>query len=326
MGTQWSFLQNRLSLDFTWYKSNTYNQYFSGINLQLARGTKSDFNAGNIQNTGIEASVSYKVFNSKKLTWNTTLNFSHNKNRIIELFDPKIVANVTKESIYTLGSSGSYTALRLDGSFGDLYGRTFKTDNQGRVIVNTTTHLPLFVDSIFANPNPKYIVGWNNNFSFGRFNVNMLIDGKFGGKVLSITQGYLDQMGVSQRSADARNNGNTVTINNAVDEGGHAWSGTVDAQTYYKYIGGKTPAGAAYTYSATAVRMREIAISYQLPFNNKVVKDMRVALIGNNLFFFKKEAPFDPEQVAGVNAGGTGIDAFGLPAYRSYGISLKCTF
>jgi TonB-linked SusC/RagA family outer membrane protein len=326
IGTQWTFLQNRLSLDLTWYKSNTYNQYFSGINLQLANGTKSDFNAGNIQNTGIEASVSYKVFNSKKLTWNTTLNFSHNKNRIIELFDPKIVTNVTKESIYTLGSSGSYTALRLDGSFGDMYGRTFKTDNQGRTIVNSTTHLPLFVDSIFANPNPKYIVGWNNNFTIGRFNVNMLIDGKFGGKVLSITQGYLDQMGVSQRTADARNNGNTVTINNAVDDGGHAWSGTVDAQTYYKYIGGKTPAGAAYTYSATAVRMREISISYQIPFNSKVVKDMRVAVIGNNLFFFKKEAPFDPEQVAGVNAGGAGIDAFGLPAYRSYGVSLRCSF
>ena len=325
IGTQWTFLQNRLSLDLTWYKSNTYNQYFSGIHLQT-QTTKTDFNAGTLQNTGIEASVSYKVFNSKKFTWNTTVNFSHNKNRIVELFDPNIVTGVTKDAIYTLGSSGNYTALQVDGQFGDLYGRTFKTDNQGRVIVNATTHLPIFVDSIFANPNPKYIVGWNNNFSVGRFNINLLIDGKFGGKVLSITQGYLDQMGVSERSADARNNGNTVTINNAVDEGGHAWSGTVDAQTYYKYVGGKTPAGAAYTYSATAVRLREISITYQIPVNSKVVKDLRVAAIGNNLFFFKKDAPFDPEQVAGVNAGGTGIDAFGLPAYRSYGLSLKCTF
>ncbi|NII29769.1 SusC/RagA family TonB-linked outer membrane protein [Pseudoflavitalea sp. X16] len=325
IGTQWAFLHNRLTFDFTWYKSNTSNQYFSGISLLAGVTTKSDINAGNIENTGVEASLSYKVFNTKKFNWVTTVNFSHNKNKIVELFDPAIVS-VNKDTRYTLGSSGGYTMLKQDGSFGDLYGRTFQTDNAGRVIVNATTHLPLFVDSLIGNPNPKAIAGWNNTFTYGRFSLNVLVDGKFGGKVLSITQGYLDQMGTSKTTGDARDNGNTVAISNAVDESGHAWSGTVDAQTYYKYIGGKTPAGAAYTYSATAVRMREISITYRIPVDGKIVKDLRIAAIGNNLFFFKKDAPFDPEQVAGVNAGGVGIDAFGLPAYRSYGLSLKCTF
>ena len=326
VGTQWTFLQNRLSLDLTYYKSNTTNQYFSGISLLVGTSTKADINAGNIRNTGIEASVSYKVINTKKFAWTTTVNLSHNKNKIVELFDPAIVKGVDENTRYTLGKSGNYTMLKQNGTFGDLYGRTFQTDNAGRVIVNATTHLPLFVDSLIGNPNPKLIAGWNNTFSYGRFSLNVLIDGKFGGKVLSITQGYLDQMGTSKTTGDARDNGNTVAISNAVDEAGHAWSGTVDAQTYYKYVGGKTPAGAAYTYSATAVRMREISITYRIPVNGKVVKDLRVAAIGNNLFFFKKDAPFDPEQVAGVNAGGVGIDAFGLPAYRSYGLSLKATF
>lgn len=326
VGTQWTFLQNRLSLDLTYYRSNTTNQYFSGISLLVGTSTKADINAGNIRNTGIEASVSYKAINTKKFTWTTTVNLSHNKNKIVELFDPAIVKGVDENTRYTLGKSGNYTMLKQNGTFGDLYGRTFQTDNAGRVIVNSTTHLPLFVDSLIGNPNPKLIAGWNNTFTYGRFSLNVLVDGKFGGKVLSITQGYLDQMGTSKTTGDARNNGNTVTISNAVDESGHAWSGTVDAQTYYKYIGGKTPAGAAYTYSATAVRMREISITYRIPVDGKIVKDLRIAAIGNNLFFFKKDAPFDPEQVAGVNAGGVGIDAFGLPAYRSYGLSLKCTF
>lgn len=326
VGTQWSFLQSRLSLDLTYYRSNTTNQYFSGISLLVGTSTKSDINAGNIRNTGIEGSLSYKVINTKKVTWTTTLNMSHNKNRIVELFDPAIVKNVDKTTRYTLGASGGYTMLSQGGTFGDLYGRTFQTDAQGRTIVNSTTHLPLFVDSLIGNPNPKLIAGWNNTFTYDRFTIGILIDGKFGGKVLSITQGYLDQLGVSQRTADARNNNNTVTINNAVDETGKAWSGTVDAKTYYQFIGGKTPAGSAYSYSATAIRLREFSISYLIPLNSKVVKDLRVSAIGNNLFFFKKDAPFDPEQVAGVNAGGVGIDAFGLPAYRSFGLSLKCTF
>lgn len=325
IGTQWGFLQNRLTLDVTYYKTNTTNQYFSGLSLQ-GYSTKSDINTGNIENKGIEASVSYKVLNSKKLSWTTTLNFSRNQNKIVQLFDPAVVPGAAKDAKYVLGQSGSYTALMEGIAFGTLFGRTFKTDAQGRTVVDATTHLPEFVDSFFANPNPKFILGWNNTFTFGNFSVGMLIDGKFGGKVLSITEAYLDQFGVSQRTADARNSGGKVKIDNAVDNAGHAWSGDVDAATYYRHIGGKTPAGAAYSYSATAVRMREISIGYQVPLNSKVVKSLRVAAIGNNLFFFKKDAPFDPEQVAGVNAGGVGIDAFGFPAYRSYGISLKCSF
>lgn len=326
IGTQWAFLQNRLSFDFTWYKSNTTNQYFSGISLLVGTSTKSDINAGNIQNTGIEASLSYKVHTTKTFSWTSTLNFSHNKNKIVELFDPAVVKNASENSRYILGKSSNYTQLKQNGSFGDLYGNTFQTDNAGRVIVNATTHLPLLVDSLIGNPNPKFILGWGNYFTIHNFTVNVLIDGKFGGKVLSITQGYLDQMGVSERTGLARDNGNTVRISNAVDDAGHPFDGTVDAKTYYKYVGGKTPAGAAYSYSATAIRLREISVSYRLPLHSKVIKDMKLGIIANNLFFFKKDAPFDPEQVAGVNAGGVGIDAFGFPAYRSFGFSLKCSF
>ncbi len=326
IGTQWAFLQNRLSVDLTWYRSNTTNQYFSGVTLLAGTSTKSDINAGNIRNTGIEASVSYKVYSTSNFSWTSMLNFSHNQNKIITLFDPAVVKDASIASRYALGSSGGYTMLKQNGVFGDLYGRTFQTDNAGRMIVNATTHLPLFTDSLMGNPNPKFIIGWNNTFNVKNFTINFLVDGKFGGKVLSLTEGYLDQMGVSKRSGDARDNGGTVAISNAVDDAGHPWSGSVDAKTYYKHIGGKTPAGAAYTYSATAVRLRELSITYRLPVNHKVFKDIRLGVVGNNLFFFKKDAPFDPEQVAGVNAGGVGIDAFGMPATRSIGMSLKCSF
>lgn len=326
IGTQWNLFNNRLSVDITWYKSNIIHQYFSGVDLLIGTSTKGDINAGNIQNTGIEASASYQVFKNSRFSWTTTANFSRNRNKIVELFDPSVVKGASAASIYKLTSSGEYTAMRLNGTFGDFYGRTFQRDPQGKVIVNSTTHLPVLIDSLFGNPNPKFILGWNNTFSIGNIYIGMLIDGKFGGKVFSVTEGYLDQMGVSERTGEARDNGGTVGISNAVDETGHAWSGTVDAQTYYKHIGGKTPAGSAYTYDATAIRLRELSVSWKLPLNGNAVKDLRIGLIGNNLFFFKREAPFDPEQVAGVNAGGVGIDAFGLPATRSIGVNLKCSF
>lgn len=323
IGTQWNLLDNKLGIDFTWYNTRISNQYFQAISTSF--GVK-DINAGVIKNTGVELSLSYKVIDKKSVTWNTTLNFSRNRNEIVELFDPSLVPSATAKSRFLLLNGGGYSQLVQGGSFGDLYGRTIATDQNGRMVVDNVNHLPVFVDSLFGNANPKFILGWNNSFKVKDFTVNFLIDGKFGGKVLSITEGYLDQMGVSKRTAAARDNGGTVSITNAVDQSGNAWSGTVDAKAYYTSIGGKTPAGSAYAYDATAIRLRELSIGYQLPIKLKGIRNINFSVIGNNLFFFSRKAPFDPEQVAGVNPGGAGIDAFGLPAYRSIGFNLKCSF
>lgn len=325
IGTQWAFIQNKLSLDFTWYNSNITNQYFHAVSALVGNSTTADINAGKIQNTGVEVSLSYKVKETKAFSWTTSLNFSHNKNKIVELFDPKVVKNADVNSRYQLGGSGGYAYLKQGGSFGDMYGRTFQTNN-GSMVVDNTSHLPVMVDSFIANPSPKFIAGWNNTFTVKNFVIGVLIDGKFGGKVLSITEGYMDQLGVSEASGVARDNGGNVALSNTITNTGQKWSGTVDAAAYYKAIGGKTPAGAGYIYDATAIRLREFSISYRLPLQNSTIKTLTLGVIGNNLFFFKKDAPFDPEQVSGINPGGVGIDAFGLPAYRSLGFSLKCSF
>lgn len=324
IGTQWTLLQNRLSVDLTWYQSNTIHQYFSGVTLLIGTSLASDINAGKIQNKGLEATISYKVKDTKSFSWTTTLNYSHNRNKIVELFDPNVVKGASAESRYGVG--GGFTQLKQGGSFGDIYERTFKTNPQGQIIVNKDTHLPVLVDSFICNTNPKFILGWQNTFTIKNLSLNVIIDGKFGGGAMSVTDGYLDQMGVSKRSADARDDGGVVKIKNAVTSDGHDWNGTVDAQTYYKHVGGKTPAGAAYTFDATAIRLRELSLLYKIPVKSKMVKEVKVGLIGSNLFFFKREAPFDPEQVSGVNPGGIGIDVFGLPAYRSMGFNIKFSF
>ncbi len=334
IGTQWNLFQKRLLVDLTWYKSNTINQYFGGVAVAPGLGSSgfADLNGGNIQNKGIEVTVSYKLVNNQSLGWTTTLNFSKNSNKIVTLFNPAItIPNFSSaDRIYRLdgGSGGNDGILREGGSYGDIYGRAFMRDANGRVIVNSGTGLPYLVDEKFlGNPNPVCIAGWKNTFTLQRFTISFLIDGKFGGKVLSFTEGYLDQMGVSERSAEARrNNGGYISIPDAVDERGNAWKGAVTAEAYYKYIGGKTSIGEAYVYDATAVRLRECSIAYQLRLKSKSVKDIRLSLIGNNLFFLKRAAPFDPEMVAGVNPGGVGVDVFGLPVYRSIGFAINCTF
>ncbi|NIG55763.1 SusC/RagA family TonB-linked outer membrane protein [Chitinophaga sp. Cy-1792] len=324
IGTQWSILKNRLSLDVTYYKSNITNQFFTNIAVApgLGAGTTADVNGGNIQNTGMEAALTFNAVKSRNFSWSTTINYSYNKNKVLELFNSSVVANPSPDQKYSL--SGGSGFLVQGGSFGDIYGRGFLRDAAGHIVVGTN-NLPMSADNLYlGNPNPKSIVGWSNTINVHDFSIGILLDGKFGGKVLSTTEALLDQMGVSKRTGDARDNGGKVTIANAVDQTGKAVTAVVDAKDYYQSIGGKSPVSEAYMYDATAVRLREFSISYTLKLD-KLVKQIRFSAIGNNLFFLYNKAPFDPEQVAAVNPGGVGVDVFGLPTYRSYGFSIKAS-
>lgn len=329
IGTEWRFLQNRLYFSFTWYKSNVVNQYFSNITVNpgLGAGTHADVNGGNIQNTGEEISLSYQVLQGRKLSWLSTLNFSQNTNKVLSVYDASITPDPSAD-IPPVGLAGGVTFMAKGYAFGSFFGHAFKRDEAGHIIVQATDGKPYTADNqqtYLGNPNPKFILGWNNSFTFENFNIGFLIDGKFGGKVMSLSEPYLDQKGVSERSAQARDNGGVI-IPGAVDETGHSYTEKIDPQIYYKAIGGSSPINEAYLYDATAVRLRELSLTYAFKLNSNVLRDLRLGLIGSNLFFFTKKAPFDPEQVASVSPGGVGVDVFGFPAYRSIGFSLKCSF
>ncbi|HVI46104.1 MAG TPA: SusC/RagA family TonB-linked outer membrane protein [Chitinophaga sp.] len=318
VGTEWRFLDNRLNFDFTWYKSNVLNQYVE-IDVPLGFLTsKAYLNAGNIQNKGMEISLGYDVIRSRNFSWNTALNYTHNKNTVLELAPG--LSDVYK------GLGGSYYVLRLGGSFGDLWGKTFLRDDAGNMVVDAATGRPQGgSDGYLGNTNPDFMLGWNNTIKIKNLTIGLLVDGRFGGQVISLTQGYLNSFGVSRESADARDAGGINVT--ASKTGGGAWSGKIPAQAYYQGIGDRGGIDEAFVYSATNIRLRELSLSYALPFNLKKVRDIRIGLIGRNLFFIKRDAPYDPElsMSTGTNKA-EGFDVFGLPAVRSYGLSLKCSF
>ena len=324
-GTELRFFNNRLTFDFTYYNSVVSNQLLQSVEISsnLGFGTgRFDVNAGKIQNRGFESSLSYKVFSGEKFGWTTGVNASANKNTIKELFPSRL--QISSDKTFVL-NGGGYNRLKVGGSFGDIYGSVFKRDGQGRIIVDADG-VPLRDENqvqYLGNPNPKFILGFNNSFNIGKLGISFLIDGKFGGKVLGYTQAKNDQFGVSKITADARDKGG-VSISNAVYENGTPYTGLTDAEKYYSKVAGSIDE--PYMYKATAVRLRQASISYTFDVHSKYMENATVSLIGSNLFFFYKDAPFDPEQVSGVNPGGVGIDMFGMPITRSIGLSLKANF
>ncbi|WP_143307897.1 SusC/RagA family TonB-linked outer membrane protein [Chitinophaga vietnamensis] len=321
IGTEWRFLDNRLNFDFTWYNSHTKDQYFD---FRISSGflyPNAFVNAGNVRNTGIEATLGYQVIKQKDLSWTTTFNFTRNKNTIIELA-PQLKGDYI---ITPKGDNVNNYALMLHegSSFGDIYGKAFKRAADGSILVEDNGK-PIPADgalTFLGNPTPKFLLGWNNSFSWKQFSLNFLIDGRFGGKVMSVTQAMLDEYGVSKATADARDNGG-VSINATTVSGGK-FSGKIPADVFYGTVGGRAGITEYYMYDATNIRLRELAIGYTIPLRTSAIKSLKVGLVGRNLFFFTKKAPYDPELSMSTDNGLQGVDVFGLPATRSFGLNLK---
>jgi len=320
LGTDLRFLGDKLSFGFTYYKSNTYNQSLKIVPPAPSGYSFGYVNAGNIQNSGLEFTLGYTAIQTSNFSWNTSINGARNVNKVIDL-DSKDGIN-----LFELTNSNSYRSyLAKGGSFGDIYGQTVQKDAQGRVIL-TSEGLPLLSTgfSKIANPAPKFQLGWSNNFTYKQFSLNLLVDGKFGGHVVSVLQSIIDSYGVSEVTGQARNAGGVAI--NGVSSTGQAVS-TIDAQKWYSSIGGRNAALGEYVYSATVVRLREASLGYTLTMpKTDAVKAIRLSLTGRNLIYFSKKAPYDPELTSSTGNGLGGVDVFNQPAQRNYGVNLNVTF
>jgi len=320
-GTDLRMFNDRLSFNFTWYKSNSYNQFIKYTPASSTGYTVGYLNAGNIQNTGVEVRLGYGLAKGKSFKWNTAFNYSTNKNTVIELNPgaPTALIELTGS-----GPNAYASILAKGGSFGDIYGVKYERSATGQIMVNSSG-APIN-DSKFVkvgNPNPKFQMGWTNSFNYKKFSFDVLVDGKFGGQVMSMTQMMMDSYGTSLASGQGRDNGG-VTVN-AVDPSGKAVT-KVDAQTWYSAIGGRSGIAEAYMYSATVVRLRSASLGYSLPVVNSFVKSVKLSLIGSNLIYFYKKAPYDPEITMSTGNGMSGVDVFNQPTTRRFGAQLNVSF
>ena len=317
-GFDGTFFNNRLDLSLTYYKTNTKNQFFS-VSAPYESGLRNRYvNAGDVQNQGFEASIGWHQQFNDNFSWSTNFNISYNDNKIKELVEGL-------ENGLTVASwSGAKVVLNEGGSYGDLYVRQIKRDENGKPMKNEQGQPILMGDNIdemkyAGNMNAKVNFGWTNTFHYKDFSLSFLIDGKFGGRVLSGTEAALDGWGVSERTGDARNAGKVVV--DGVEFEPEAWYTTVGASNFNSPY-----ATEFYVYKGTNVRLREMSLGYTFRnlFGNG--KNLTAALIARNLFFFYKDAPCDPDVSMGTGNGVQGVDIFNLPSSRSLGLNLKLNF
>lgn len=281
-------------------------------------------NIGEINNKGLELIVDGTPIFTSNFKWKTALNFSKNVNTVVEVNpdNPDL-------TIGTGGSEGYNAFFQAGGSIGDIYTQSFVRDGQGRIVLGangaprkTTTSRDDDALNYRGNLNPTWSLGWTNNLDYNKWSLAFIVNGNFGGKAVSKTEAMLDEAGVSQRSADDRDQGFTAI--NAVAEDGSAVS-QIDPELYYRTIGGRNGIMEPYVYSRTSVRLTQMSLSYNTKMTNLDIP-ITFSLVGQNLLFFYVDAPFDPELAMSTDRNAQSLDNFNVPATRTIGFNINVTF
>lgn len=323
LGTEWRFVNNRFGIELTYYNNETKDQLLTiPAPSTNAEGYQNyAYNGGVIKNNGIEVLLNARIIDNDKFKWDATVNYSKNTNEVSGL--PEELGGTV---ILTQPGVNSYRYSLINGRpFGVIEGINFKKDSQGRILLNADGSFQKTDFEEVGNANPDYMLGLNNSFKWNNFFLNFTIDGRFGGDVMSLTEAVNDQFGVSKTTGDARNAGGVAI--NAVYPDGTAYAGKYPAESYYSQVGGRAGITGEYVYDATNVSLRELALGYTFDIkNSKIFKTANLSLVGRNLFFFYKDAPFDPNISLSTGNGLQGIDVYAAPSTRSVGLNLNVTF
>ncbi len=319
-GIDMRFFNNRLGFDFTYYSLVSKDQFIQVPTTSGEGGFTTEFiNAGEITNKGVELTINATPIRTDDFEWNTNINYSKNNNLIVDI-------GPDDEKVIDLGSSEGYAIkLKEGGKFNDMYTYVFERNDQGQILFSNGKPRKTKEMQLVGNADPTWAMGWNNNFTYKRFNLALFFTGNFGGKTFSQTESMLDGAGVSLRSADARDAGG-VTVNGVDDVSGAAIT-TLDPETWFRAIGDRNGVGEPYVYDRTNVRLSQMALGYDFDMSNvSWVKGATLSFIGNNLLMIYNNAPYDPELAMSTNRNSQGLDNFNLPSTGSYGFNLKLTF
>ncbi|MEG1839477.1 MAG: SusC/RagA family TonB-linked outer membrane protein, partial [Bacteroidaceae bacterium] len=238
-----------------------------------------------------------------------------------------------------IGTSSSMAILyKKGGSYGDLYTTDFARNADGSLklydgVPATSQDNKDSFKKYLGNMNAKTQLGWHNTFTYKGLSLYFLIDGKIGGKVISFTEAYLDRLGLSKRTGEARMLCEADMDHLMFQDSEGDWypgmtlpDGQIaPIQKYYEQIG-TLRSSEDYVYDGTNFRLRELSIGYTFKNLLGAGRNLSFSLIGRNLFFLYKNAPVDPEtSITGQNGLGN-IDIFNMPSARSFGLSASISF
>lgn len=347
IGTQLQFFGNRLGLDATFYHDRSTNEIVS-VSIPGSTGYLSTvLNSGTIQNKGFELQLSGTEVKSENFTWSSFVNFSLNRNKVVQLA-PGL------NEIDFAGFTGATQSYITGQPFNVIYGYGFTKSNGQTVIDDSQGNKGYYLSNtnkpeVIGNPNPKFLMGFGNTFRYKALSLYALVDWRFKGDIWDGTRGALVAYG---RAAETANRGSSTTFNGVyghINSAGqlvhyaadgvtelpgagakNTTSVVLDQDWYQGDGGGFGTINQEFVEDGSFIKLREITLSYDFKSllaknSTSFIKGLSAGIFARNIIIWTPYKGVDPE--TSLNSGGVGgEDYFNNPGAANYGFNVKVKF
>jgi TonB-linked SusC/RagA family outer membrane protein len=348
-GLEAKFLNNRFGIDLTYYHSTSKDQILP-IDISGVTGyATAAMNVGSMRNKGVEIVLTGTIIKNQNFSWETSLNWSANRNVVLELMDG--IDEITYASHGGYTRSGVSMRLIPGEPYGNIFSNYFlryygnRTENP----LKTDKSLPLLIGPngfpivssatdlrILGNSQPDWLGGWSNTFTYKNLSLSTLIDARWGFEKYNRLENFYSSFGLADYTADRRSwrvfegvlaDGTPNTKPVWLDQG-IGPDGVNYGQGYYREY--HRLAGEDFIQDASWIRLRSASLSYQFPkkwLKGNFVRNASVSFTGNNLILITNYFGLDPE--ANSASSGSNVDGFSgftYPTARSFFLTLNLGF
>lgn len=321
--------KNRLGLDITYYDNVSRNQIIN-IPVSSALGYDSKvINAGKINNKGIEVTLNATPIRSNGFEWNSTINWSRNRNKVISLA-PGVNTFQLTNSIATL-------VAREGEPYGQILGYDFVYAADGQKVIKADgTYERAQQLTSMGSVLPKFLFGFQNSFTYKNFNLGFLIDGRVGGKFFSQTYKVGMYAGILDKTATNNIRETGVVLDGVKGTVAYKADGTytvtntspnetkITAQAWARgEYSGPTPQT---IFDASFLKLREITFGYNLPLNGQKVKSLYFGLYGRNLANLYTASKYIDPEMTSSSGNIQGIEGGNIPVPATFGLNVNVKF
>ncbi len=339
-GLELQFFTGRLGLDFTYYRTETKDAI---LNASLTPSTGFQnvwLNSGEMTSQGVEITLNANPIRKPDFNWNTQINFTKSES-IVDKLAPGI------ERLFLAGFNSAGTYLVVGNQYGAIFGGAYLRQEAGTdadvglnipggpVVINDDPNSSEFgyqavdpVQRAIGNPNPDFILGWNNTLTYKRFSFNFLLDWREGGDLWNGTAWALSFFGRSQLTAETRVEAPTPIEGVKSDGTPNDIPVTRDQSYWTSSLGGFGAVGEQFVEDGGWIRLREVGLTYTIPplGDGKFFKGGSFGISGRNLWFDTEYDGIDPETSLTSTGNGQGFDYFNMPSTRSVIFRLGLNF
>lgn len=342
LGTDLRFFENRLGIDFTWYKSNSKDQIIPVPVSETVGFSTFVTNAGEIENRGVEFIIRGNPVRTENFRWDISLNTSYNQNEVVNIREG--IEEIVVGSQF--GYVGSRVTIKLiEGqAYGNIFGSSYQRFGADPDNLFLDKSLPIVIGAngfpvrngaqlILGNSTPKWIGGIRNEFTYKALDLSFLIDYRTGVEQFSQYDNFFAAFGIAAYTLD-RND--TKVFEGVLADGTPnsqpVWLGQgtgPDSRNYGAGFYRNTYRGVSenFVHDASFIKLRNISLGYTFQDNllsSLPISSARISVAANNIILYTPWDGFDPESFsAGAGGNAVGTTGLGYPGVQSFFFNLN---